>query len=196
MGKKAQDLTGKTFERLTVVEPAGIDKFKARLWLCNCSCGKQTIVPSGRLINKITRSCGCLKKELDIKKFKGNTHNRLNPGSSGFVTLYTCYKGVAKRRGFEWNLTKEEAKDLFQANCYYCGISPKNKYYASHSSKWSKEARENSEFVYNGIDRKNNTLGYFKENVVTCCEWCNKMKLEYSVDEFIQKCRLISERFK
>jgi len=38
MGKKFIDLTGQTFNRLTVVKYIGLDKRKNRIWECDCEC--------------------------------------------------------------------------------------------------------------------------------------------------------------
>ncbi len=40
---------------------------------------------------------------------------------------------------------------------------------------------------YNGIDRKNSTLGYTMDNCVTCCGSCNIMKNKFTEEEFISK---------
>ena len=44
---------------------------------------------------------------------------------------------------------------------------------------------------YNGIDRLDNSKGYEKENTVTCCGICNKMKLTLTLKEFIEQCSQI-----
>ena len=41
------------------------------------------------------------------------------------------------------------------------------------------------EFYYNGIDRKDNFLGYTLSNVVTCCKKCNFLKRDMSYIDFI-----------
>lgn len=60
------DLTGKQFGRWTVLEYCGTDKHHNALWLCECSCELKTrrIVVSNNLVRGISKSCGCLKKEL------------------------------------------------------------------------------------------------------------------------------------
>ena len=35
-----------------------------------------------------------------------------------------------------------------------------------------------------GIDRKDNNKGYTNDNCVPCCGFCNKMKMDHSIDEF------------
>ena len=69
MVKVKNDLTGMTFERLTVlkqvedyVSPNGIRQSR---WLCECSCPAHTKIEvvGGSLVSGKTRSCGCLQKE-------------------------------------------------------------------------------------------------------------------------------------
>lgn len=56
------DLTGRTFHYLTVTALAE-DRGNQRRWLCACKCGKETTVPTAKLIGGATRSCGCYKTE-------------------------------------------------------------------------------------------------------------------------------------
>ena len=86
------DLTGQTFGRLTVldraddyVSPSGN---KLVQWHCKCNCGKDTVVAGNLLKRGKTRSCGCLKAEVNanrsltdlsgnrISKENTRTHNK------------------------------------------------------------------------------------------------------------------------
>lgn len=66
-GKHLLDLTGQSFGRLTVlreVEPVITSKGESlRAWLCRCTCGREVVVRQGNLTGKVTRSCGCLKRD-------------------------------------------------------------------------------------------------------------------------------------
>lgn len=64
------DLTGKTFDRLTVIERKGIDKRGYALWLCECDCGNSYITSGKNLTSGHTRSCGCLQKEVVSNQMK------------------------------------------------------------------------------------------------------------------------------
>ena len=57
------DLTGKIFNRLTVVERVYKENTKKTYWKCKCSCGKETIVESSKIKGGYTKSCGCLNEE-------------------------------------------------------------------------------------------------------------------------------------
>ncbi len=74
MVKVKEDLTGKIFGRLTVLEqaedyisPSGTHYAQ---WLCECSCENHTkcIVRGTSLRNKDTTSCGCIAKENSSKR--------------------------------------------------------------------------------------------------------------------------------
>lgn len=70
------DLTGQRFGRLTVlrraedhVQPNGQRKTQ---WLCKCDCGNEAIVQYQVLTRGEAESCGCLNKELTIKRNREN----------------------------------------------------------------------------------------------------------------------------
>ena len=39
--------------------------------------------------------------------------------------------------------------------------------------------------AYNGIDRKDNALGYVEGNVVSCCKFCQYAKRDLPYEEFV-----------
>jgi hypothetical protein len=77
---------------------------------------------------------------------------------------FTAYKTAAKRRNFEFTLSKEQFSLFWQQPCFYCG----------------------SEILTIGIDRVDNELGYISENCVSCCPDCNMLKRGYSL-EFVKQ---------
>ena len=89
---------------------------------------------------------------------------------------FSDYKSGAKRRvGKEFRLIKTEFALLISSPCYYCG-----------------ELQEN----FNGVDRVDNTKGYTIDNCVSCCSMCNRMKNIFTKEEFIMKCKQITEKQK
>lgn len=104
------------------------------------------------------------------------------PGESCLRSLIARYKRGAKERKYEWKLTDQEARGLFLSNCYYCNLKPSN--------EW-KQATGNGTFIYNGIDRLNNSIGYKIDNVVSCCKICNFMKSDMIREDFLNKIRRI-----
>lgn len=172
------DRTGQKFGRLTVIERF-IEEGKPRRrtqWKVSCECGTEKVVDSDNMVAGKIKSCGCLALEKNKTNFKGKTPaNTLEKGEGSLSCLINRYRVGARRRGFEYNLTREEFRKLSKQNCNYCGLEP---------SKSIQGQRSNGEYTYNGIDRIDSSKGYFKENCVPCCEFCNKAKLNHSLEEF------------
>lgn len=81
------------------------------------------------------------------------------------------YRMEATRRDLSFNLTEQQSCSLFADSCYYCNGPGR------------------------GIDRLDSHIGYEIYNVVPCCTMCNRMKLDFSVEEFIKRCKEISDRW-
>lgn len=174
MGKDI-DLSNKRFSRLLVIDLNPIrSKDRSKRWNCICDCGNEITVCARDLIKGHTKSCGCLSKDRLIKLNKSRT---LPNGISRFNNLYYQYKYNAKKRGYSFELNKEEFSDLINSNCHYCGSEPKNNRKIL--------ANDSNGFTYNGIDRVDNSIGYSFNNCVTSCKICNRAKDILTYDEFI-----------
>src|ERR1700733_124667 len=57
------DLRGQVFSRPTVIEYES----KGR-WRCRCECGDEKVVYGDNLEDGLTRSCGCLMREVNAKR--------------------------------------------------------------------------------------------------------------------------------
>lgn len=66
--------------------------------------------------------------------------------------------------------------------CHYCGRIDVNK--ISVKSRSAKGGYIVKDFRYNGIDRKDNSIGYTKENCVPCCVVCNRGKNSMSEEDW------------
>ena len=91
------------------------------------------------------------------------------------------YKNAAKTRNLEFCLTNEQFDNLITSKCYYCGVEP-----SVHQSD-KRYNKTDKPFKRNGIDRKDSSKGYTVENTVPCCKMCNKMKMDYSITEWLQQ---------
>ena len=181
-------LIGKKFERwfiLDFIEYRG--KKCKQYWLCLCDCGKIVEVRGDGLCNGTSRSCGCLKNEEFGLRTRGNKLRRKAYGEAALNTIYGSYKIGAKKRNHEFDLSKNEFKRLISKNCYYCDKKPK---------QIRKQKDTYGEYIYNGIDRVNNKLGYNKKNCVTCCKFCNIMKLDLTQKEFYKHIEKIYVKYK
>jgi len=122
------------------------------------------------LRGKQTTSCGCLRKEITSNR------NSLPSGFAGRNELFKKYEKCAKDRGLLFLLTKEKFWELTVQDCHYCGVAPSN--------VWQK-GRYNGDYIWNGVDRKDSSIGYQLGNCVPCCSTCNKAKGSLSYVSFI-----------
>lgn len=167
--KHFKDVTGETRNKLTFISYFGKNNHKNNTWRVKCDCGKEIIAEFSDVNTGRIKSCGCLKTE------KARETNSLAFGEASFNQVYRYYKSSAKQRGLTFELTKERFKTLTQMNCYYCNSEPENT---------KMNIYNNGHYVYNGLDRVNNDLGYTENNVLPCCKTCNFAKRGLSITEF------------
>lgn len=78
---RAEDLTGRVFGRLTVIERAENRSGRA-CWLCKCECGNVKSYYANHLKKGSTKSCGCLAQEMkqsqEFKELHSNMMKELN----------------------------------------------------------------------------------------------------------------------
>jgi hypothetical protein len=143
------DLTGKKFNRLTVIclYPR---KKSGTFWRCKCDCGKETIVNGGSLKNNHIKSCGCLRLEISGKNFI--THGMTN------IPAYKI-----------WQAMKTRCNNLHQ---------PSYKNYGGRGIKICKRWNKFENFYKDmgdrpkdmTLERINNDKGYCKSN----CIWTTR----------------------
>lgn len=156
------NLLGRRFGRWKVHSLSYIE-LRGGYWNCECDCGSFDAINASSLLCGNSRSCGCIKN-LNFKK-----------GEAAFRMLIYAYKASAKRRKYQFKLGIEECRVLFLGNCYYCNTSPKRIF---------KTPGLNGGFIYNGIDRIDNTKDYIIDNCVSCCKRCNFAKQSMTIIEF------------
>jgi hypothetical protein len=117
-------------------------------------CGGASLCEHGRLRHHC-KTCGGAGICKHGKQF--NSCVLCTP--SGVVAKY---RYEAKRRGYAWDITKEQALWLLHQPCVYCG-------------------KERA----GGIDRAKNEYGYTVLNSVSCCKTCNMTKHAKTIKAFI-----------
>src|ERR1700688_4596227 len=174
MGRPLKIL-GKRFGTWLVIKYVGNDKWHQALWLCVCDCGRTGVHRANALSSGDDKIC------TDCARVK-----RRNPDAA-LNTLFRTYIEDAKAKNLVFNLTKEDCKVLFKARCHYCGCEP-NQVRVSQ--------RGYSSYTYNGIDRKNNEVGYVTENCLPCCSFCNYKKRDTPYLEFTDWIKKVSENLR
>jgi hypothetical protein len=162
-GKKLS--IGDIFGNRKVIEVLGV-KNKTRYYKVMCKCGRKDIITKQNFTQHgICRTC----KYIDESK------------DGSFNSLYYIYKKGSGYKNRIFNLTKEQFSNLTKSKCYYCGKEP------SQIKKCNKYTT--IPYIYNGIDRLNNAIGYEIDNCVPCCKRCNFAKARLSYKDFITMCK-------
>lgn len=178
---KKESLLGQKFARLLVIagaEPVGVGKRPA--WLCQCDCGNQKIVKSEELKGGGTKSCGCLNNEKRKERAP-----KLYAPLVKYHPSETSARRVWLKRYNEGDISFDDFMRISQMNCHYCGVAPNNLTNAAmEDKKSSQSAKDNGDFIYNGLDRIDSSLPHTLDNVVPCCKWCNYAKRERTTAEF------------
>jgi len=137
-----------------------------------CDCGVQyRLKLTNTLKNNGNFMCRQCYAERDAANFDSHW---------GYKAAYSRIKKDAKAGGREFEIKIEEFRYLCQQNCYYCGSSPSN--LITYRGQNSFTFRY---FVYTGLDRIDNNVGYTRQNVVPCCIICNRAKNSMAFKDFI-----------
>ena len=119
-GRKAEDLKGRTFGNLTVLERTENTGGRS-MWSCRCSCGNLTTATGKELKSGNKKSCGCLKKQRGRKlDITGRRYGKLtvicptdkrNPRGS---VIWKCRCDCG-------NETEASVAELNSGKCKSCG---------------------------------------------------------------------------
>lgn len=167
--KDVKDMVGQVFGDLTVISAAGPGKYRGMMWNCVCACGNKCLAYGGHLRDSTRKSCGCLSKSRIFE--------------TGINRVFSSYKAMAARRGWEFSITREHLEKLVLSNCNYCGREPHNELKTLKTKKL--------QIKYNGIDRFDSSLGYTNENCVPCCYYCNHSKLDLTLEQWLEHIKKI-----
>ena len=174
MQKKS--LVGQKFGRLLVVK-----ELSSKIIECICDCGNKLIISEKyNLIRGNTKSCGCLKSEKaskNLKEFKANQKRQHPMIATASIMFNAKYN--------DGTLTKEQFIEMSQLNCFYCNKPPSNRKDSYRENAGLTEYYKNNNiFVYNGLDRIDNTLPHNYDNCVPCCKECNMSKRNMTLNDF------------
>lgn len=173
---------GERLGKITVLEVLGIAKDfglsgRGLMVQGKCECGNLWRGPLTSLRRGNTKSCGCIP--TGVVPDPNRERSAINSVLSG-------YKRHALRRNLSWELSDQEFEDLIKGVCYYCGSSPSSVSCHNRNRDGGKRRRTISEVTRNGIDRKDNLIGYTSDNSVSCCSTCNYSKRGLSSGAFLE----------
>ena len=187
MSKKFNDLTNKKFGRLTAINNV-YSKNGNMQWLCKCDCGNIIIVDNQSLKRGITKSCGCLAKEIatithtkhnmsktrlnsvwDSMKQRCNNPNNSQYRNYGARGIKVCEKWNDKQNGFinfyNWAMANGYDENAKFQQCTLDRID-NNGNYEPNNCRWitikeqSNNRRTNHYITYNN---KTHTIAEWSE---------------------------------
>jgi hypothetical protein len=137
-------------------------------WLFLCKCGNEKVINVNKVFSKnsTTKACGCLK------------YVSVNDSQYFIINyLYRRYKKTALSRNYSFNISFDFFSDIIFKDCFYCKSKP---------NRIEKGQDRKTFILCNGIDRKDNDLGYEEHNCVPCCTICNYAKRSLKFDYFME----------
>jgi len=152
------------------------DKKRQNSNLC-LDCGSaftnpQVIRAKGKHDKDLRRCVPCYEKLLKYESARpARDRNYKAEAFTNKHVIWNHYVKGAQKRGIHFALTKTKFNELIVQSCFYC--------------EYIKEG------AVNGIDRLNNNAGYQEDNVVPCCETCNRLKGSQHPQEFVDKLQAI-----
>lgn len=138
-----------------------------RRWLCHCLYCGRNVVKDSIEDKDANRSCGHNRRHQD-------------PRVSGLKRLYDSYKRHAEKIDVPFLLSLDDVANISKQVCTYCGTPPSR----VMDKNRTKSINHKVKYIYNGIDRLDNSRGYVKGNCVACCNTCNLAKRVSSPEEF------------
>lgn len=158
---------GKTFGTVRVRKFAGSKKGK-RYWKCRCRiCGIKSIRSTGNLEQGSCSNCHGLRQ-----------------GRVGLLERFRGYEAACRKIGRRFDLSIREFRILTSSPCHYCG-KPPSQLATKHRSPKENRISHWGDYLYNGIDRKNNHKGYVLGNCLPCCKTCNRAKSNMRYSDFV-----------
>ncbi|HBF2251274.1 AP2 domain-containing protein [Clostridioides difficile] len=149
---KQNNLAGKKFGRLTAIKSTN-KKTKSGhyIWICKCDCGNEIETAENNLTTNRTKSCGCLKKEAEIRnaKIALRVHQQKNIVDDTNISIIkkteASINSKTKIRGVCWNKEKGkyhaqiEFKKVHRNLGYYDNIEDAEKAYMEAKEKLHKK---------------------------------------------------------
>lgn len=183
-GRPAVKMIGKKFGSWYVAGNASKKTSSGILYYrCECDCGNIREIQGSALRNGMSKGCmDCGGKKIGAKLTGRKSFNRLPDGEAQRNAIYLAYKRGSARRKLSFSISRDFFSKITKMDCFYCGKKPSQNF---------KNIYNSGLYIYNGIDRVNNDIGYEENNCVPCCKFCNRAKDTLSQDEFLKNIKRI-----
>lgn len=162
---------------LSIYSPKGGERTR---YECDCDCGNKTLVLKSHLLSGDVKSCGCLKRRIGNENVGFRGYQEISQRYwLGSVIRHACSRKI------EIKITIEQAWDLFLKQNKKCAISGIILNFTNANGiKQSQTA---------SLDRIDSNKDYTLDNVQWIHKDLNTMKWDFSQDEFIRLCHIVSD---
>ena len=107
---------------------------------------------------------------MDDMQFKESLGEKYNGENKNAWKKFNSIIQGAKIRNIEFNIKFKDYLQFYNMACFYCGASSAI-----------------------GLDRLDSSIGYKKDNIVSCCTACNLMKGTLDQRDFVFQCMKIAK---
>ena len=153
----------KCLEKLRHKEREEYDVKKEAGLCLECGCELETLTRGFR--NEVQRCEVCYEKQREVERNRPDRNRNYKEEMKANVKVhYDRYLKSSHKRNIQFELTIEEFSEIVSLPCNYCGTFNQN------------------ESI--GIDRLDSDIGYIDGNIVPCCQECNIMKHDLSIEKF------------
>ncbi len=176
--EKRENLIGQKFGKL-IVENYDTNYIKNQTrWMCRCECGVTKSIKASHLKCGNVKTCGkCSKSGKNCYKWRG--HEEISR------KFFYCIERGAKSRKIQFNLTIEQIWDLYLRQNKKCALSGLQLNFPSIVGANDGTA---------SLDRIDSSV---KNYTIENCQWVHKdvnnLKWDFTQNEFINYCRIITE---
>lgn len=187
---KIVDISGQRFGLLTVVEPAGVRRYKTGMavyFRCRCDCGNETLAQRSNL-RRATVSCGCTNLSRGTVGKAGTKHvlyvvwrKMLERCYSESSPDYENYggRGIAVCERWRTGSGDDGGLDCFIADMgerpsggFSLERRDNNKGYEPDNCRWANRSEQ-------GRNKRNNVLLTFDGRTQPLSTWCEELSLPY-----------------
>ncbi len=189
------DLTKRIFGRLKVIKLADRPKPGHYRWLCKCRCGTKCVITGHNLRHNMTKSCGCLKHDILMKRNIKHSHAKRGQPSK----IYKTWAGMKGRcndpndseyknygnRGIKvckrWDKFENFLKDMGNppTKTHMIDRINNNQGYSKSNCRWATAKQQQR-------NKRNNHLLTFNGKTQCLASWSE----EFGIDYFVLKARI------
>ena len=183
---KYESLIGTKFNSLTILGIESHNKTGHYKLLCKCDCGNQKSIRSDKVINGITKTCGCKGIGCNAYTQKGISRKYSNLYSCWNIMRHRCYDVNNEKyanygaRGItvceEWRYSFEPFFNWAMANGYQKGLTidriDVNGNYEPSNCRWTT-------YIVQARNKTNNKMITYKGETKCLSQWCEELEIPY-----------------